>query len=214
MDDIPTGIDHMLRTCSPDDPRLVEAMLRTYADYIFQLSLSILRDRDEAKDATQETFLAAAEHLRRYQPGTNFKAWLSQIAVNRCRGVLRKRKSQQALQQTLQILHSLVSRSPGPEEAAIQSEARSELWAAVDALDEKHRLPVILHYVNEIPTAEVAQILGLSRGTVHSRLHYACQQLQGSLRRSGFTSGAAYSAPRQPSSPVSPNGSLQEEVTP
>ncbi len=182
-----TQLDHLLQTCSPADPAVVEALLREYSTYIYQLSLSILRDADEAKDATQETFLAAVKSLHRYQPGTNFHAWLSQIAVNVCRGSLRKQKAQQALHAALQAIHSLVWRADEPEEALEQADLRSRLWAAVNGLDEKHRLPVILHYIHEVPTQEVAQILGISPGTVHSRLHYACQQMQGALLRSGFT---------------------------
>jgi RNA polymerase sigma-70 factor (ECF subfamily) len=55
----------------------------------------------------------------------------------------------------------------------------------VDSLGDKHRLPIILRYVHELSTPEIAAILGLSEGTVHSRLHYARQRLQASLSRPG-----------------------------
>ena len=64
-----------------------------------------------------------------------------------------------------------------PEEAAAQNEAHRQLWQAVDSLDEKHRLPVILRYVHELTVAEIAASLGTNEGTIHSRLHYARKAL-------------------------------------
>ena len=60
----------------------------------------------------------------------------------------------------------------------MQREADRQLWQAVDALDDKHRLVVILRYVHELSTAEIAAALDISQGTVHSRLFYARQRLQ------------------------------------
>jgi RNA polymerase sigma-70 factor (ECF subfamily) len=182
-----TGIDHLLSQPGSDEPRLAGALLETYGQTIFQLCLSILGDRDEAKDATQETLLAALGHRQQYHPGTNLRAWLCTIAVNHCRGQLRKRQAQQTLLRAWQGVQSLIGHPPSPEAALVQQETQAQLWAAVNRLDEKHRLPVVLHYVHDFPTAEVAKILGLSLGTVHSRLHYAYQQLQGALARQGST---------------------------
>jgi RNA polymerase sigma-70 factor (ECF subfamily) len=58
------------------------------------------------------------------------------------------------------------------------------LWRAIHALDDKHRLPVVLFYYHDLPTVEIAQVLGISEGTVHSRLHTARQRLRAQLRLS------------------------------
>ena len=68
-----------------------------------------------------------------------------------------------------------------PEETAIRREDDQQIWEEVDALGEKHRLPVILRYVHELTVPEIATILGASQGTVHSRLHYAREKLQARL---------------------------------
>jgi RNA polymerase sigma-70 factor (ECF subfamily) len=60
----------------------------------------------------------------------------------------------------------------------VQREANRQLWQAVDDLDDKHRLVVILRYVHDLSTAEIADALDISQGTVHSRLFYARRQLQ------------------------------------
>jgi RNA polymerase sigma factor (sigma-70 family) len=96
---------------------------------------------------------------------------------------MRKRKARQTLYNTLQNLH-LLQRQPLPEDTYLQTESHDQLWSAVSQLDEKHRLPVILRYAHGLPAAEIAQILDLSEGTVHSRLHYARKKLLGDLKNS------------------------------
>jgi RNA polymerase sigma-70 factor (ECF subfamily) len=68
-----------------------------------------------------------------------------------------------------------------PEQTTIQNETDQAIWKAVSGLDEKHRLPVVLHYVHELNVPEIAKILHLSQGTVTSRLHYARKQLHAQL---------------------------------
>ena len=59
--------------------------------------------------------------------------------------------------------------------------ASSALWSAVNALDEKHRLPVLLRYANGYAVREIAAMLRIPEGTVHSRLHHACRKLAAAL---------------------------------
>jgi RNA polymerase sigma-70 factor (ECF subfamily) len=71
----------------------------------------------------------------------------------------------------------------------IRDETQAQLWAAVDDLDEKHRLPVILFYVHELSVPEISVILGVNSGTVHSRLHYARKQLAARIEPLGLSDG-------------------------
>jgi RNA polymerase sigma-70 factor (ECF subfamily) len=64
-----------------------------------------------------------------------------------------------------------------------QSELYKKLEVAVDGLDEKHRLPLILRYVHQLTIPEIAKILELNEGTVHSRLHHAREKLGRHLGR-------------------------------
>ncbi len=155
----------------------VDRLLREYYPYIHRLALSILDDIHEADDVAQETFIAAHNSLASFRRESNTKTWLTAIAVNASRGRLRKRKVRQVLTTTLHALHLLKNPPASPEQAAIQNEVDQSIWEAVDALDEKHRLPVILRYAHELSVPEIAHILHLSQGTVHSRLHYARKEL-------------------------------------
>ena len=83
---------------------------------------------------------------------------MTSIAVNACRGRLRRRKVRLALLKVLEPLQAMLHH-PAVEDAVIQREADRRLWQAVDALDEKHRLPVVLRYVHELSAAEIAEVI-------------------------------------------------------
>jgi RNA polymerase sigma-70 factor (ECF subfamily) len=159
----------------------VEQLLGEFYPYIHQLAISILDDFHEADDVAQETFIAAHHSLAGFRGDSTPKTWLSSIAINACRGRLRKRKVRQVLSNTLHALHLLKNPPTSPEQAVIQNETDQSIWKVVDGLDEKHRLPVILRYVHELNVPEIAHILHVSQGTVHSRLHYARKQLHAQL---------------------------------
>jgi RNA polymerase sigma-70 factor (ECF subfamily) len=124
----------------------------------------------------------AAAALRRYQVGTNFKAWLLKIAVNNCRMILRKRAARQALQQVWEGLTRLTSRQLDPEAQLVEAETRHELWDLVDGLDEKHRLVVVLRLAHDMPVNEISQVLGVKEKTVYTRLYNAFAHLRGQIR--------------------------------
>jgi len=156
----------------------IDHLVAAHYGYIRRLAASILDDLNEAEDAAQDTFIAASRSLSSFRAEANPKTWLTSIAVNACRARLRKRKVQQSLHSALEALHLAGVGRPSPEHEAIQHESDGQLWQAVDSLDEKHRLVVLLRYVHELPASQIARALGISEGTVHSRLHYARQKLQ------------------------------------
>ena len=183
------NLEQLLQRSQVSDPLVVEALVRQYHPLVYRLALSILDDPDEAQDAAQEVFIAAILNLNRYRGESSLKTWLYAIALNTCRGYLRKRKARQALTRTWQSLQSLRARPPTPEESALRSEADAQLWAAVDALDEKHRLPIILRYAHSLSVPEIARILGVNEGTLHSRLHYARRKIEEQLSLAGVLKG-------------------------
>jgi RNA polymerase sigma-70 factor (ECF subfamily) len=156
----------------------IEALVYTHYDAVFRLALSILSDADEAEDAVQETFIAADRALAQYRGQSSLKTWLFAIAINQCRQMLRKRKRRQALTDAWQTARLLLPRPDLPEETMTHMETAVLLRDAVAELKEKHRLPVILRYAHNMTAPEIAHILQISEGTVHSRLHYARRELK------------------------------------
>jgi RNA polymerase sigma-70 factor (ECF subfamily) len=163
------------------DEQIVEAMVAAHRAGLYRLACSILRDPDEAEDAVQATFVRAALGLGRYTPGSNFKAWLFTIAVNVCRGMLRKRKARQALERLLRTAPDRPAPAGPPEDQAAQNEDYRQIRAAVEQLDEKHRLVVVLRFEGGMSIEEIAQVLSIPKKTVYSRLYEAFRRLRCTL---------------------------------
>lgn len=177
-------LDDFIRQASLDeaarlDPRVCERLMLAYYDFVYHLACAFLGDPDEASDAAQETFLQAALHIDQYECGTSLKSWIAKIAVNTCRSRYRKQKARRRLESVLKVLSFQTAPfTPSPEEHAVAGEQQRLLRQAVDALDEKHRLPVLLRYVHGFSVPEIARTLGEKEGTIYSRLHYAHRKLR------------------------------------
>jgi RNA polymerase sigma-70 factor, ECF subfamily len=190
MTNINSAADRIAR-CRAGDPAAIEWLVRNHQAAVYRLALSILDDPDEADEATQETFLAALRRLDGFRGDATLTTWLTAIAVNVSRDRLRRHQARQRLRRTLAGLGLAAQESPAaglpheeplPEAAAMRRESDEALWAAVQALGEKHRLVVILRYYHDMPTSEIARVLGLSEGTIHSRLSTARERLRATLQ--------------------------------
>jgi len=175
--------------CLAGDEDAIERLVQQYQAGVFRLALSVLVDPLEANEAAQDTFIAALRALGNYQDKSTFKAWLYTIALNTSRSRLRKRKAAQRLRNTLQALFKIqAQKTPTAEDAVIQNEKEAALWSAMEKLGEKHRIPIVLRYFQDLSTAEIAEILQINEGTVFSRLHNGRERLRVELeKQAGFT---------------------------
>jgi RNA polymerase sigma-70 factor (ECF subfamily) len=178
---LPTHPDEDLGRAAIANPEMLEDMVVQYHPQVFRLALSILNHPDDAEDAAQEAMIAAVGSIKDFRGASSLRTWLFAIAINTCRKYLRKRGSRRALIDALALVATQQGRFPSPEDATAQREEDRALWSAVDTLDEKHRLPVILRYAHDLPVHEISRVLGISEGTVHSRLFYAREKLQARL---------------------------------
>jgi RNA polymerase sigma-70 factor, ECF subfamily len=176
-------LDQMIQDGQSKSTRFTDTFVSQYYDCIHRLAVSILGDPSDADDICQETFIDALVYIDRYSPGTNLKAWLSKIAVHKCQAVLRRRRIRRSWEHTIRKIQALFQNSPS--ELVIQSEKRREIWSAVNTLNEKHRIPIILYYVYNLKIREIAAILDIPEGTVSSRLYYAVQKLGTKLQDNG-----------------------------
>jgi len=176
-------LEQLLSNPSTSDAEIAAALLADYHARLFRLACSFLQEADEAEDAVQQTLVKALYNLESYIPGSNFRAWLFTIAVNVCRGMLRKRRTRRALVRLLGLDedHSgnpALDKSADPEEAFLAKEDALHLWSAVDHLPEKYRWAVHLRFEQELTVAEIAQVLSISEKAVYSRLYEAFHRLQ------------------------------------
>ena len=157
----------------------IEGLLTTHRPKVYRLALSILDDAAEADEATQDTLMAALRALDSFRGEAAFSTWLYTITLNVCRARLRKRQTAARLLRTLKTFFWPIADKPRwPEDDAILNETEADVWRAVNELDEKHRLPIILRYYHDFSTDEIARMLTINEGTVRSRLHTAREQLR------------------------------------
>jgi RNA polymerase sigma-70 factor (ECF subfamily) len=173
----------LIELCRAGDSSAVERFVQTYQQDVYRLALSILDDSNEAEDATQEVLLAALRALHSFQGTSSLKTWLYSITVNLCRTRLQHHKRRERLAELLGgILQVHTTRISSAEESAVQHEFDESLWRAIHGMDEKHRIPIVLRYYHDLSVAEIANILQIPEGTVHSRLNAGRRQLHDALK--------------------------------
>src|SRR6185436_10908100 len=134
----------------------------------------LLGDPQEAEDVVQDVFLKAHEAERLGRSPMDWGAWLTRVAVNACRD---RRRAGGWMRFRLRSTHiddlPLVADTPAPSEAAISEETRRRIWAAFRDLPRRQQEVFALRYIEEQPTTDVAQALGLSPGSVKRHLYRA-----------------------------------------
>jgi RNA polymerase sigma-70 factor (ECF subfamily) len=131
---------------------------------------------DGLDDLEQEVFVAAWRGIRRFRGDASFATWLTRIAVNRARRVMRRRRPPPSRLET-----EPADRAPGPEAAFGAAERNGLVLQAVDALSPKLRVAFVLRHVEGMSGEEVARVLEIPAGTVRRRLHDARRRLAETL---------------------------------
>lgn len=172
-------LDELVHRCQRGELAAFTELFRHYETRIYRLAMTILRNERDAEDAVQDVFLRVFERIRGYRGESSFETWLTAIVVNVCRDRLRRQKVRRVLS-----LDRLRGQAGGDDVAKVVADRlqRQTLWSLVDRLEEKYRLPVILHYHENLSCGEVARVLGLRTSTVYSRLNTARLRLRVMLR--------------------------------
>jgi RNA polymerase sigma-70 factor (ECF subfamily) len=155
------------------DVNAFNELMDVHEDMVFAICLRMLRDRETALDATQETFLTVFRKADRYQAKAAFSTWLYRVAVNTCYDQMRRTKRRQA--DRLPETHDPVDiRSTDPFEAA---DLRPTIEEALSNLNDEFRSTVVLVDLQGMSLEQASDILEVPQGTVKSRLFRARKQL-------------------------------------
>jgi RNA polymerase sigma-70 factor (ECF subfamily) len=150
-----------------------------YQKKVFLLAYSFFRNRDDALDIVQETFLRFFQKVNLFRRGENFQNWLLQIAKNLCIDYYRKNysKSKELKSNTpVDELNLSVQNGQDPE---VASDLRTIFSASIKKLAKRQKMIFVMKHYNQLKYKEIAEVLGISLGTVKS-LHYkAVQNLRG-----------------------------------
>lgn len=135
---------------------------------LFSVSYSVLRNREQCSDAVQSAILKAWKRKGSLRDPAKFRSWLVKILLNECRS-MKRRPEQLPLTEDLPYVQA-------------DRDTRLDVRRAVMALDEKHRVPIVLYYFEDMPVEQIAASLGIPKGTVLSRLARARDYLRKELK--------------------------------
>jgi len=156
-----------------------EDLVRQYQGDVWRFAYHFTRDRSLADDVTQEAFLRAWRSLDRFDLERPFGPWVCRIAANLAVNHVR---SPRAREEGLPEGHAETrSSGPGPLGALLDAEGARVLEAAMGQLPQEQRAVLVLRVVEDLSYAEIAETLGISPGTVMSRLFRARERLAQSL---------------------------------
>jgi RNA polymerase sigma-70 factor (ECF subfamily) len=185
------------------DPELVRASRRgnqaafrelvdRYYRRILAVATGMLRNREDALDVAQETFVKAYQNLADFKGDSAFYTWLYRIAVNLCIDLQRResrygrfgaRGEASAADPEAGVEgHADGETRDEPFEQVKDRELGARVLAAIDELTPDHRAVILLREVQGLSYDEISQVMQCAKGTVMSRLHYARKNLQARLR--------------------------------
>jgi RNA polymerase sigma-70 factor (ECF subfamily) len=144
-----------------------EAEYRSCYGRVFGLCFRLLGRTMLAEDATQDAFVRAYRALDRYDPAQPFAAWVLGIARHRCIDLLRRRRrGEPRFGDNAPELAAAQSEEAESLDVLVDTERNDKVRAAIAALPEKYRVPIVLAYYNESSYDEIAASLGISRNHV------------------------------------------------
>jgi RNA polymerase sigma-70 factor (ECF subfamily) len=178
------------------DPACFDALYRKYLPQVYSFAVYELRDPHAAEDATERVFMQALAALPGFEEradsfaarpdagdgdaeASTFRVWLFRIARNVVAN--ERRRDRRRPVAPLEDAYGLPAAGDVAETAA-QREAGSAAWQAVARLPDDRRRAVVLRFVDEMSTAEIAEILGRSEGAVRVLLHRALRSVAADLR--------------------------------
>ncbi len=180
--------DRSLVEAARTDPARFDALYRKYLAQVYNYAVYELRDHHDAEDATERTFLSALAGLHRFedraQPAdgedaSTFRIWLFRIARN----VVAERRRTQRRRPEAPLDLAAETAAPGDVEATVLGrEAAASAWRAVARLSGDRRQAVVLRFVHELSTTEIAAILDRSEGAVRVLIHRGLRHVARDLR--------------------------------
>ena len=166
-------------------------LVNRYQQTALKVAFSLLRNYEDAKDASQEAFVSAYRSLGRFRGGAQFSTWLYRIVVKECKDVYKRRARQPVVVATvgpadpeadgLCLFVEVDDPAASPSDQLANRELARKLSAAIGTLPMTQRTAFLLHHVHGLPLDDVAAVMGCRIGTVKSHLFRATERLRNHL---------------------------------
>jgi RNA polymerase sigma-70 factor (ECF subfamily) len=153
------------------DTEALSTVFDRYADKIYRLAIRILHDEQQADGVVQDTFLILIEHIDTFEERAELGTWLYRVAYNECMGRIRRAKPQISMDDVIPT--HFVDWNALPDAVFSSQETHHHIQRAIESLPPTLKAVFTLRDVEELSTAETAQILDISESAVKVRLHRA-----------------------------------------
>jgi len=174
------------------EPDAFRALVVRYQRKVYALALGIVKDSDLAWDVAQEAFVRVHGHLAEFEGKSSFSTWLYRIATHLSIDMVRRERTSRKDDvdevneaDLAEGGEGILSTTLGddPRDNALRRELAAKIQEALETLPEKHRTILVLREVEGLSYEELAERLGIHKGTVMSRLFHARKKMQVALRR-------------------------------
>jgi RNA polymerase sigma-70 factor, ECF subfamily len=183
----------LIERCQTGDRDAFDQLVARYQRYVFNLVYQHLGRTDDLEDVSQEVFLRVYKFIRKYKGTASLESWIYKIVLNYCRTHARRksvlarifgftpgRSSEE--ERSFEVLDTLPAETYDPAKAIEQRRQADDIMQAVRALPDIYRDVLVMREVNELSYEEIAQILGISLGTVKSRISRARDLVRSKVR--------------------------------
>ena len=175
----------LIARASQGDHSAFQPLVERYQGRMFAVALQFANDRDRAEELVQETLVRAWTHLPRFQGGASFFTWVYRIMhnlnIDHHRSAKRRKTGEYDDSVGRAIVEHGVGHAGQPMEDGLTATHRSELRdlisAGLEQISEAHRQILVLREIEELSYEEIAEIIGVPKGTVMSRLFHARRKL-------------------------------------
>lgn len=194
------GDDELARAAGGGDLGAFRALLERHRGRVYSLALRLVRDRTEAEDMTQEAFMRIYRGLPGFRGDSAFTTWMTRVSLNTFHRYLRRLPRTEAIDRPgagadgEDAAADIAAPGPGPEEGASASQDAARIRRLVADLPQPFRETVVLFYLQERSVEEAALALGVSIGTLKSRLFRGREMLLKRWRAAGGDASGAENA--------------------
>jgi RNA polymerase sigma-70 factor (ECF subfamily) len=180
----------LVRLARDGDHAAFETLVRRYSERAYRAAYRVVRDPHQSEDIVQEALIKAYRGLRRFESRSSFYTWLYRIVVNLALDRRRREKRAPSVEWEDAVAPDIDPRAVAPatedpELASRRLEVRRMVAEGVQELPDGQREVLLLREVEGLSYEEIAKTMGISKGTVMSRLHYARKKMVVFLKRAG-----------------------------
>jgi len=187
--DYPSAADEQLVAWAKDgDTEAFEELIHRHRDKIYARAMIMMRNEVDAVDLSQEAWVKSWQRLHQFQGESSFATWMTRIVINLCLDQIRRQKRTRAEsieemeEESGGVERQMPVAETNPTEGLESEEVRRRIDEAMGKLTDAHRTVLVLHEFEGLEYKEIAKRVGISIGTVMSRLFYARRRLASLLQ--------------------------------